>query len=146
MLIAATLVSLIAVLLFATVFRFSATQEPPQVVVSKKSRIDLAPLGSQLINIKPAVKLIIPTTEQACVKAEGDWGPQGLPGGPAICSLRTNDRRKICTDSSQCQGACLVADNIQVGSTAIGSCAEWDHTYGCNKFISNGKVASWCGH
>jgi hypothetical protein len=146
LLIAAAISSLMAVLLFATAIPFSTIREPSQVSAPKEKKVGLTPFGSQLVNIKPAVKLIIPTTKQACIKAEGYWGPQGLPGGPSICSIRTTDRRKICTDSSQCQGACLVADDIEVGSTAIGSCAEWDRTYGCNKFISDGKVVYWCGH
>jgi hypothetical protein len=43
-----------------------------------------------------------------CKKQNGQ--PQASHDVGPFCNLRTNDSGKICTDSSQCQGAC-VADN-----------------------------------
>ena len=101
----------------------------------------------QLRDLKAVPRTVIPKTEAECNAVDGQWAPQGLPGGGPVCSLRSSDRRKICTDSSQCQGFCLVADDIAVGTqNALGSCAEWDITYGCNRSIIDGKVQSWCGH
>jgi hypothetical protein len=101
----------------------------------------------QLRNLKAVPRPVIPTTEVDCKAVDGYWGPQGLPGGGPVCSLKTSDRYKICTDSEQCQGVCLVQDDLAVGMEgALGSCAEWDRTYGCHKLIVKGKVESWCGH
>ena len=79
---------------------------------------------AQLINIPLAQKPVIPTTEASCEAAGQFWTTQGLPGGNKTCAVKTTDARKICTDSLQCQGACLVEDSLTVGSNAIGSCSE----------------------
>lgn len=106
-----------------------------------------ATVHPQLRDLKAVPRPVIPKTEAECNALDGQWAPQGLPGGGPVCSLRSTDRYKICTDSEQCQGVCLVADDIAVGTqNALGSCAEWDRTYGCHKLVVQGKVESWCGH
>ncbi|MEO5596323.1 MAG: hypothetical protein ABIQ97_04190 [Lysobacteraceae bacterium] len=114
----------------------------------KVVELPLAPTHApyrQLLNIPATAKIVVPTTKTECLKENGFWGPQGLPGGPSICSLKTADNRKICTNSNQCQGQCLVASDMPLGTEAIGSCDAWDHTYGCYKFLDGVKVAQWCG-
>ena len=99
---------------------------------------------AQLINIPLAQKPVVPATESACRAAGQFWTEQGLPGGDKTCAVKTADARKICTDSLQCQGVCLVADSLPVGSKAIGSCSEWVGNFGCYKFIDGGRVRQIC--
>ena len=99
---------------------------------------------AQLINIPLAQKLAIPATESACKAAGQFWTEQGLPGGNKTCAVKTTDSRKICTDTLQCQGVCLVEDSLPVGSKAIGSCSEWVGNFGCYKFIMGSRVRQIC--
>ena len=99
---------------------------------------------AQLVNIPLAQKPLIPTTESACNAAGQFWTEQGLPGGSKTCAVKTTDARRICTDSLQCQGACLVEDSLPIGSKAIGSCSEWVGNFGCYKFIEGGRVQQVC--
>jgi hypothetical protein len=99
---------------------------------------------AQLINIPLARKPAIPTTESSCKAAGQFWTEQGLPGGSKSCAVKTTDARKICTDSLQCQGTCLVEDSLPDGVKAIGSCSEWVSNFGCYKFIEGGHVRQIC--
>ncbi len=101
---------------------------------------------AQLENIPLAQLPTIPETESACIAAGQHWFAQGLPGGRKSCAVKTTDDRKICTDSSQCQGDCLVENSLPIGSKAIGSCSEWVGNFGCFKFIENGRVQQICAH
>jgi hypothetical protein len=98
----------------------------------------------QLTDIPLAEKPAIPSTESACKAAGQFWSEQGLPGGPKSCAVRTTDALKICTDSAQCQGSCLVAENLPLGVAAIGSCSAWVATFGCYKYIEGGRVHAMC--
>ena len=98
----------------------------------------------QLRSIPIAVKPTIPTTEANCDSAGGNWSQQGLGGGPFVCDLQAQDALKICTDSTQCEGACLVQETIPEGQPGIGSCSSFVRTYGCHKFIQDGVVRGIC--
>jgi hypothetical protein len=99
----------------------------------------------QLDSIPRAQKRDIPTTQASCNAVKGHWSQQGLGGGPFVCDLQANDALKICTDSSQCEGSCLISKSIQVGQKqAIGSCSNFLRNYGCYKFIESGRVRSIC--
>lgn len=98
----------------------------------------------QLTTIPLAQKPDVPGTEAACKAADQFWIEQGLPGGDKSCAVKTSDGLKICTDSTQCEGACLVADAVPVGTQAIGSCSIWMATYGCHKYIKDGLVREMC--
>ena len=101
-------------------------------------------MGGQLTNIPLAKKPAVPTTEQECSAAGAFWTEQGLPGGSKSCAVKTTDSRKICTESAQCEGSCLVSDSLPAGSKAIGSCSDWVATFGCYKFIEGGLVREIC--
>ena len=99
----------------------------------------------QLSDIPLAVKrIVIPQTKRGCSEAGGNWSQQGLGGGPFRCDLRAADARKICTDSLQCEGECLVANDLPVGSKAIGSCSDFLSTYGCHRLIEGSVVREVC--
>lgn len=52
--------------------------------------------------------------EQDCLRAGGEWHittesePQYIPG-TSYCALKTHDYKKICKDSSECEGVCIAA-------------------------------------
>jgi hypothetical protein len=98
----------------------------------------------QLTNIPLAKPIAIPTTEAECSTSGQYWVEQGLPGGSKSCAVRTTDARKICTNSNQCQGECLVEGSLPVGKPAIGSCSEWLGNFGCHKRLEGGVVGEIC--
>jgi hypothetical protein len=98
----------------------------------------------QLQAIPRAVKPTIPTNERECRQRRGNWSQQGLGGGLFVCDLQAGDARKICTDSAQCEGECLVASDLALATRAIGSCSDYLRTYGCHKFLRDNMVQSAC--
>ena len=100
--------------------------------------------NSQLTNIPLATKPLVPSTESACAASGNFWTEQGIPGGGKSCAVKTTDARKICSDSLQCQGTCLVAASLPVGSKAFGSCSEWVANSGCYKYMDGGRVQEIC--
>jgi hypothetical protein len=99
---------------------------------------------AQLTNIPRAKKPSVPGTEQTCVGPHHFWVEQGPAHGVKSCAIETTDAHKICTDSSQCEGACLVAQDLPIGKPAIGSCSDWIPKYGCYKFIADNRVREIC--
>jgi hypothetical protein len=98
-------------------------------------------------HLKPiplAVKPSIPTTEAECAAHHGNWSQQGLRGGPYRCDLKSSDARKRCTDGSQCEGECLVANTLALGTRAVGNCSEFVVTYGCHRFVQRKVVNELC--
>jgi hypothetical protein len=118
---------------------------PASAASSEVGRLETPAVWPQLADIPLAVKPVaIPPTERECHQAGGLWAQRGLGGGPFRCDFEAGDARKICTDSLQCEGECLVAKDIPVGSRAIGSCSDFVATYGCHSFIERGLVRSLC--
>ena len=77
-------------------------------------------------HIPDARKPIIPSMEEECLARGGSWEARGLPyiGRPKSCELITSDTGKRCTDSSQCEGACLALAGEKDGAAATGSCSH----------------------
>ncbi|WP_369934111.1 hypothetical protein [Xanthomonas tesorieronis] len=132
---------------------FPRTQRSPAIVQRILSCIAVLvllagctrnPQYAQLTHIPLAEKPTIPATQSDCEAAGQFWTQQGLPGGPKSCAVKTTDAFKICTDSRQCQGSCLVANDLPEGAQAIGSCSEWVANFGCHKFIDGGRVRMMC--
>ena len=102
---------------------------------------------AQLRNIPLATKPTIPRTETECSAAGQHWVRQdnfSLEASGKSCAVQTSDGRKICTNSDQCQGTCLVDNALPIGRPAIGSCSDWAATFGCHKLLENGLVAAIC--
>ena len=79
-------------------------------------------------------------TEAACSAKGGKWGKVGMRQQFA-CELRTNDAGKACTDSSQCQVACIVVDaNIAPSSKVTGQCYGSTLLFGCRAYVRDGKA------
>jgi len=133
--------------LFATACVREGARPPSRTsaVSSETGRRETPATWPQLEDIPLAVKrVVIPQTERKCDEAGGHWAQLGLGGGPFRCDFRSEDARKVCTDSLQCEGECLVAKDIPVGSRAIGGCSDFVATYGCHNFIERGLVRSIC--
>lgn len=85
---------------------------------------------------------IVPTTEAECLARGGSWMTLGLPmqGKPKVCDLRATDAGKACTDSRQCQGACIAPGAAAAGAAVIGACSEYVKSFGNLSLVNNGIV------
>lgn len=87
----------------------------------------------------------LPEVDAAQCEADGGFverrGMIGLP----ICVTPYEDGGKACTDSSECQGQCILkswgAEEPGEGPI-VGSCEPDDKTFGCFGIVTNGKVES----
>ncbi|MBI2430887.1 MAG: hypothetical protein HYV39_02650 [Candidatus Levybacteria bacterium] len=77
----------------------------------------------------------LPKTKEACLKQGGKWGRIGISEFEK-CNLKTSDKGKACTDSSQCESSCIG----ESFSSRSGKCSSWRITVGCYYFVNNGKV------
>jgi hypothetical protein len=93
-----------------------------------------------------------PTDQAACEAQGGKWGPIGLYP-QEVCNLPTTDAGTTCTDSSQCQSACVAELTQQQFDDAFrkgaiietsGTCAAWQILVGCIPFVEDGKVSIIC--
>ena len=63
------------------------------------------------------------------------------------CVIRTKDAGKPCSDSSECDGACLAPIDQAEGSPAAGTCAsEKGMFFGCVNIVSKGKASGKICH
>ena len=72
--------------------------------------------------------------QDTCREEGGKWEIMGLRR-QKVCNFKTTDVGKVCTDSKQCQGACVANDP----AATSGKCTEWTSNTGCHVFINNGK-------
>ena len=76
----------------------------------------------------------------ACKGLGGRVEGVGMFGEPA-CVRHFSDGGKTCSDSSECQGECMVYGEFKQGDTVAGQCsAQSPETGGCFAKVSNGKV------
>ena len=74
-----------------------------------------------------------------CLAKEGRWG-RFCMSPVQFCLLPTSDAGKSCTDSDQCESACVV-----VNDTIPGNCYGWDPMpCGCWSFLHNGTINRIC--
>lgn len=62
-----------------------------------------------------------PSTKSECLSKGGKWEEirqKGKPTGSYACAVKTSDAGKKCTDSSECEGACM-----------DGRCYEWSRLF-----------------
>jgi hypothetical protein len=88
-----------------------------------------------------------PTTKEACDACGGSWDFHGIRD-VETCICPTKDAGKNCTDGLQCEGACIVSDTgfqvVESGTSKgywVGTCSQYDVTYGCYRIIPDGTVA-----
>lgn len=90
--------------------------------------------------IPVAVNKIVPATDPAaCSTQGGNWQPICMLQKPA-CVLTFKDAGKACTDSSQCQGSCIVDGTAPPDQPAVGVCKATSDPCGCMQFVENGKA------
>ena len=95
---------------------------------------------------EPAVsRLSVPSLEQ-CATSGGSIVNAGLVGAPA-CRITTADAGKLCNDSSECEGRCLVDDwegdkPPRIGADSKGKCEASNLTFGCFAEIRGGKIGT----
>ena len=86
-----------------------------------------------------------PQDEQTCEEQGGQWEDLGVLEGHA-CNLPTKDAGHECSDSTQCDGSCILKDgdvsltNVNGEMKVVGQCSAWDLNEGCRSFIEDGKV------
>ncbi|MXP24745.1 hypothetical protein GRI39_01625 [Altererythrobacter indicus] len=62
-----------------------------------------------------------------------------------VCVHPFADAGESCTDSSTCDGKCIVKGNSGEGHQVAGTCQADDHLFGCYAEVENGKaVRSIC--
>lgn len=64
------------------------------------------PISTPIATVDHAA-LIWPESEAACAQIGGTWGEYGIRSGPWCRDIPTADSGRLCTDSAQCEGACL---------------------------------------
>jgi hypothetical protein len=87
-----------------------------------------------------------PSTLEECAACHGLWAVHGIePVETCIC--KTHDEGHDCTDGSDCQGECLLADDavfhvMDQGDPPRGyyqgQCASYDTTFGCFRHVPPG--------
>ena len=87
-----------------------------------------------------------PQNKENCEASGGRWGRIGI-NPKESCNLPTKDAGKECSDSSECEGFCLVyltpEQESQIAAYPIsikGKCASWKITVGCLALVDKGKV------
>jgi hypothetical protein len=110
---------------------------------------DYAPCEKFSVNLtNVSSNFSYPTNKTSCEAQGGNWGPIGL-SPQEVCVLPTTDAGKSCSDSSECQAACvaeltegqraaLLLNHTPVRTT--GRCTAWKTSVGCNAYVENGVV------
>jgi hypothetical protein len=63
--------------------------------------------------------------------------------GIEMCIVKFKDAGKSCSDSSECDGACLsVRNDVQLGDAVLGACSQSSDPCGLFLPLKNGKVAA----
>jgi len=78
----------------------------------------------------------IAKTAQSCKAQGGSWQPVCMLGSE-YCVLSYADAGKSCTDSSQCQGKCLV---VSAKIQPTGQCQLNNNPCGCFSSMENGQA------
>ena len=79
-------------------------------------------------------------SEKVCDKQGGKWKKVGRQQAYA-CVLPANDAGNTCKDSSECDVACVTANNqLDAGQKASGVCLENTDLFGCRAYVSKGVV------
>jgi hypothetical protein len=76
-------------------------------------------------------------TKSQCAVAHGEWQTVGFT--QTVCVFPTADGGKACTDSSECEHACLAPRTAKLGEPATGACGQWvNYDYNCEIEVVKG--------
>jgi hypothetical protein len=93
-----------------------------------------------------------PEEKASCENQGGKWGPLGGLANQTGCNIPYSDGGKTCSDSRQCQGECIVEDDLvsilkgkpvkefRPGQPVTGICTSWRIMFGCFTYVRKGKV------
>ena len=56
------------------------------------------------------------------------------------CVVPFADAGKACTDKAQCEGACILAGNLEAKTDVVGACQKTNVQFGCFAKVVNGKA------
>lgn len=88
--------------------------------------------------------------EKSCLDRGGKWKFYGELQKEG-CSVPTKDHGKFCSDSAECEGACIAEldatqkSELKRGGRRFGlkgKCSEWTLNNGCHSFVHKGFVTS----
>ena len=80
--------------------------------------------------------------QERCVAEGGSVEHRGMFGSP-MCVKPYPDAGRVCTDSSQCSGACLAESEpgiLSVESGATGQCQADSAAFGCFGEVQQGRI------
>lgn len=76
--------------------------------------------------------------KEVCEREGGKWKKLGAQQRES-CVLPASDAGKTCTDSIQCEVACVAQhSDIESGTRAEGVCLHSTNLFGCHMYLSNG--------
>lgn len=79
-------------------------------------------------------------TQADCETAQGHWKKRGKLQQYA-CVLPATDAGKACSDSQECQVACVVEGfDLNPGSKVVGQCLESTEQFGCRAYVRDGRT------
>ena len=92
-------------------------------------------------SISVAGKTATPAERKQCEAAGGVIERAGRAGYER-CTQSLPDGFKVCTDSDQCLGKCVLnrPGNFPPGTPTDGICAMTDNPFGCQTYIENGRT------
>jgi hypothetical protein len=108
-----------------------------------------APPSSPSATPAAAVKSPRPTSKAGCDACKGLWARHGIADTES-CICKTKDAGKACRDGSECEGTCLVGDDVKFEVAVpgppprgffTGRCSDYDTAFGCYRMIPNGTHA-----
>ncbi len=109
------------------------TNDKPSATVKTK-KVDLSLYQNQR-------KMCQKITEKKvidCQKQGGSLQKQGM-AQCYTCTIEYADAGKVCSDASDCQGACLNYNKVvSAGMTTKGQCAKTNSSFGCYQVIEKG--------
>lgn len=90
-------------------------------------------------------------TETTCQLNGGSWREFGTSGNKK-CMFRTQDNGTICSDTSECEGACTWSSQTKVlppsrkysAKKTTGVCSEWPVVPPCTGFVLGGVAYATC--
>lgn len=84
--------------------------------------------------------------EEECEENGGEWLGKLAGADEGRCALPTGDAGKLCTDSGECEGACLAVNYDPDTATAAdeGRCAAVTASNGCPPVLVDGVVNNGC--
>lgn len=117
-------------------------QPPPDLIDSSVVSVEEVEKLEQVVDTSlPLVQQAYSIeSEKVCDKQGGKWKKVGRQQAYA-CVLPANDAGNMCKDSSECDVACVTANNqMDAGQKASGVCLESTDLFGCRAYVSNGIV------